>query len=67
MQQTWPWFGPNDPALVNDLVQAGMQGVVSALHHIQPGAVWAPKRLRSGKALSPVCAMVRRRVSNGTW
>jgi len=42
MLQTWRWFGPEDPITVDDMLQAGVQGVVSALHSKAPGVVWAP-------------------------
>jgi mannonate dehydratase len=40
MKQTWRWFGPADTISIDDLLQAGVEGVVSALHHIDTGAVW---------------------------
>ncbi len=46
MQQTWRWFGPKDLTSVDDMLQAGVEGVVSALHHVPTGAVWTPEAIR---------------------
>ncbi len=45
MRQTWRWFGPEDQASVDDMLQAGVEGVVTALHQVPAGAVWTPEAI----------------------
>lgn len=40
MQETWRWFGPEDPITLRQVRQAGATGVVSALDHIATGEAW---------------------------
>lgn len=45
MRQTWRWFGPKDLCAIDDLVQAGAEAVVTALHHVPAGDVWTPDEI----------------------
>ena len=50
MKHTWRWFGPVDKVTVRDALQAGVEGIVSALHHVPTGAAWTVDGIRQRQA-----------------
>ncbi|PCJ07762.1 MAG: mannonate dehydratase [Rhodobacteraceae bacterium] len=56
MKESLRWFGPADVVRIGEVQQTGVKAVVSALHHIAPGAVWTPQEIAKRQAEISVSA-----------
>ena len=46
MEKTWRWFGKKDKITLPMLRQIGVEGIVTALHDVPNGEIWALEAIK---------------------
>ena len=52
MEKTWRWFGKKDKITLPMLRQIGVEGIVTALHDVPNGEIWALEAIKRFKKIT---------------